>query len=53
MSATTETVPARVDTRFRGAMAAQDRIGVRGLRRRLEEMMEGEVRFAGRCMWPR
>ncbi len=42
---TTETIPARVDTRFRGGMSATSNIDVRGLRRRLEETVEGEVRF--------
>jgi FAD/FMN-containing dehydrogenase/Fe-S oxidoreductase len=41
----TETIPARVDTRYRGGMAATDTIDVRGLRRRLEQTVEGEVRF--------
>jgi FAD/FMN-containing dehydrogenase/Fe-S oxidoreductase len=45
MSITTESVPARVDGRFRGGMAAQDTIDVRGLRRRLQETVQGEVRF--------
>jgi FAD/FMN-containing dehydrogenase/Fe-S oxidoreductase len=45
MSAATESVPARVDARFRGGMAAEVQIDVRGLRRRLEETVEGEVRF--------
>src|SRR5579885_3038303 len=42
---TTETIPARVDTWFRGGMSATSNIDVRGLRRRLEETVEGEVRF--------
>ena len=42
---TTETIPARVDTRFRGGMSATAAVDVRGLRRRLEETVEGEVRF--------
>src|SRR5437588_1409127 len=42
---TTETIPARVDTRFRGGMSAAAQIDVRGLRRRLEETVSGEVRF--------
>jgi len=42
---TTETIPARVDTRFRGGMSSADTVDVRGLRRRLEELVEGEVRF--------
>ena len=41
----TETVPARVDVRFQGGMAATDRVDVRGLRRALEQSVEGEVRF--------
>ncbi|HET9719986.1 MAG TPA: FAD-binding and (Fe-S)-binding domain-containing protein [Solirubrobacteraceae bacterium] len=45
MTATTETVPARVDTRFRGGMAASATVDVRALRRRLEETVQGEVRF--------
>jgi len=32
----TETIPARVDVRFHGGMAATDRVDVRGLRRALE-----------------
>jgi FAD/FMN-containing dehydrogenase/Fe-S oxidoreductase len=45
MTATEETVPARVDTRFAGGMAATATIDVRGLRRELERTVEGEVRF--------
>jgi FAD/FMN-containing dehydrogenase/Fe-S oxidoreductase len=45
MAVTTETVPARVDSRFRGGMSATATIDVRGLRRRLEETVTGEVRF--------
>jgi FAD/FMN-containing dehydrogenase/Fe-S oxidoreductase len=45
MAATTETIPARVDTRFRGGMSAAAQIDVRGLRRRLEQTVSGEVRF--------
>jgi FAD/FMN-containing dehydrogenase/Fe-S oxidoreductase len=46
MAATaTETVPARIDVRYSGGMAGADTIDVRGLRRRLEETVEGEVRF--------
>jgi hypothetical protein len=45
MTATDQTVPARVDTRFKGGMAAAAKIDVRGLRRRLEETITGEVRF--------
>jgi FAD/FMN-containing dehydrogenase/Fe-S oxidoreductase len=41
----TETIPARVDTRYRGGMAATDTVDTRGLRRRLEHTVEGEVRF--------
>jgi FAD/FMN-containing dehydrogenase/Fe-S oxidoreductase len=41
----TETVPARVDARFRGGMSASAQVDVRGLRRRLEETVTGEVRF--------
>ncbi len=37
--------PARVDARFRGGMAATVMVDVRGLRRRLEQELEGEVRF--------
>ncbi|HZE05878.1 MAG TPA: FAD-binding oxidoreductase, partial [Solirubrobacteraceae bacterium] len=44
MSAT-ETIPARVDTRFAGGMAGTDTVDVRALRRRLKETVEGEVRF--------
>src|SRR5438270_4451502 len=42
---TTETVPARVDTRYRGGMSATDQVDVRGLRLALEQAVEGEVRF--------
>jgi FAD/FMN-containing dehydrogenase/Fe-S oxidoreductase len=42
---TTETVPARVDTRYRGGMAAAAKVDVRGLRLALEEAVDGEVRF--------
>jgi FAD/FMN-containing dehydrogenase/Fe-S oxidoreductase len=42
---TTETIPARVDTRYRGGMAGAAGIDMRGLRRALEEVVEGEVRF--------
>jgi FAD/FMN-containing dehydrogenase/Fe-S oxidoreductase len=42
---TTETIPARVDTRFRGGMSATASVDVRGLRQRLEKVVEGEVRF--------
>jgi FAD/FMN-containing dehydrogenase/Fe-S oxidoreductase len=45
MTATQETVPARVDVRFEGGMAAATTIDVRGLRRELERTVEGEVRF--------
>ncbi len=45
MTATTETIPARVDPRFRGGMSATSAIDVRGLRRRLEQTVSGEVRF--------
>jgi FAD/FMN-containing dehydrogenase/Fe-S oxidoreductase len=45
MATTTETIPARVDTRFAGGMAATATVDVRGLRKRLEETVEGEVRF--------
>jgi FAD/FMN-containing dehydrogenase len=45
MAVTSETVPARVDTRFRGGMSAADQVDVRGLRRRLAETVQGEVRF--------
>jgi len=47
MSATERqvTVPARVDPRFRGGMAASDAVDVRGLRARLEATVSGEVRF--------
>ncbi|HWD65996.1 MAG TPA: FAD-binding protein, partial [Solirubrobacteraceae bacterium] len=45
MTATAETVPARIDPRFRGGMAGATSIDVRGLRRRLEETVAGEVRF--------
>jgi FAD/FMN-containing dehydrogenase/Fe-S oxidoreductase len=45
MTATTETIPARVDTRFAGGMAGAASVDVRGLRRRLEQEVQGEVRF--------
>ncbi len=42
----TETIPARVDTRYRGGMAATGRRGrARVCAARLEETVEGEVRF--------
>jgi FAD/FMN-containing dehydrogenase/Fe-S oxidoreductase len=40
-----ETIPARVDTRYRGGMSATDTVDTRGLRRRLEQTVQGEVRF--------
>lgn len=45
MATTTETVPARIDVRYAGGMAGADTIDVRGLRKRREETVEGEVRF--------
>jgi FAD/FMN-containing dehydrogenase/Fe-S oxidoreductase len=45
VTTTTETVPARIDTRFRGGMAGADTIDVRGLRKQLEATVQGEVRF--------
>jgi FAD/FMN-containing dehydrogenase len=45
MSSGHETVPAHVDTRFKGGMAASRTIDVRSLRRSLEETVSGEVRF--------
>jgi FAD/FMN-containing dehydrogenase/Fe-S oxidoreductase len=42
---TTETIPARVDTRYRGGMSATDQVDIRGLRLALEQAVEGEVRF--------
>jgi FAD/FMN-containing dehydrogenase/Fe-S oxidoreductase len=45
MSTTTETVPARTDSRFRGGMSSTATIDLRGLRRQLEKTVEGEVRF--------
>jgi FAD/FMN-containing dehydrogenase/Fe-S oxidoreductase len=42
---TTETIPARVDTRYRGGMSATDQVDLRGLRLALEQAVEGEVRF--------
>jgi FAD/FMN-containing dehydrogenase/Fe-S oxidoreductase len=42
---TTETIPARVDTRFRGGMSAADSVDVRALRQALERELDGEVRF--------
>jgi FAD/FMN-containing dehydrogenase/Fe-S oxidoreductase len=41
----TETIPARVDSRFRGGMASTAEVDLRALRRALEEEVEGEVRF--------
>jgi FAD/FMN-containing dehydrogenase/Fe-S oxidoreductase len=41
----TETIPARVDSRFRGGMASTDQVDVRALRQALERELEGEVRF--------
>jgi FAD/FMN-containing dehydrogenase/Fe-S oxidoreductase len=43
--AAVETIPARVDTRFRGGMSAAATVDARGLRRELEQAVEGEVRF--------
>jgi FAD/FMN-containing dehydrogenase/Fe-S oxidoreductase len=43
--ATQTTIPARVDTRFRGGMAAAASVDVRSLRLSLERELEGEVRF--------
>lgn len=45
MTAVREQIPVRVDQRFRGGMAAESTIDVRGLRRRLEQTVQGEVRF--------
>jgi FAD/FMN-containing dehydrogenase len=45
MTTTTETIPARVDSRFRGGMSAAATIVIRGLRRRLEQTVASEVRF--------
>ena len=45
MTATQETIPARVDPRFGGGMAAASTVDVRGLRRQLEHKLEGEVHF--------
>ena len=45
MAVTKETIPARVDSRFRGGMAATATVDVRGLRLRLEQDVAGEVRF--------
>ncbi len=42
---TTETIPAHVDSRFKGGMQAAASIDVRALRQRLEQEVEGEVRF--------
>src|SRR5436305_8678159 len=41
----TESIPARVDTRYRGGMSATATVDTRGLRRRLEQTVHGEVRF--------
>src|SRR5947209_16708616 len=45
MATTTQTIPARVDSRFRGGMSSAATIDLRGLRKRLEETVMGEVRF--------
>src|SRR5947209_15893139 len=45
MTATRETIRARVDPRFHGGMASAESVDVRTLRRRLEESVEGEVGF--------
>jgi FAD/FMN-containing dehydrogenase/Fe-S oxidoreductase len=45
MTSTEESVPARVDARFAGGMASLQTLDVRGLRRRLQETVTGEVRF--------
>ena len=45
MAVIKETIPARVDSRFRGGMAATATVDVRGLRLRLEQDVAGEVRF--------
>ncbi|HET9101871.1 MAG TPA: FAD-linked oxidase C-terminal domain-containing protein, partial [Solirubrobacteraceae bacterium] len=45
MPPTTETVPARVDSRFAGGMQASSSIDIRALRQRLEQEVQGEVRF--------
>jgi FAD/FMN-containing dehydrogenase/Fe-S oxidoreductase len=42
---TIETIPARVDARFHGGMAATAQVDVAGLKRRLRETVSGEVRF--------
>jgi FAD/FMN-containing dehydrogenase/Fe-S oxidoreductase len=41
----TQTIPARVDARFRGGMAATADIDLGHLKRRLEDTVQGEVRF--------
>jgi FAD/FMN-containing dehydrogenase/Fe-S oxidoreductase len=48
-----QTIPARVDERFRGGMAASEQVNVRGLRLALERDVEGEVCFdtASRAMY--
>ncbi len=45
MTATTETIPARVDPRFHGGMAGAATVDVRSLREQLEGAVSGEVRF--------
>ncbi|MHB1835492.1 MAG: FAD-binding oxidoreductase, partial [Solirubrobacteraceae bacterium] len=46
MAATaSERIPARVDPRFQGGMSGTATVPVRELRRRLEQVVEGEVRF--------
>jgi FAD/FMN-containing dehydrogenase/Fe-S oxidoreductase len=40
-----ETVPARVDRRFRGGMAASHDVNIPALKRALKQTVEGEVRF--------
>jgi FAD/FMN-containing dehydrogenase/Fe-S oxidoreductase len=45
MAASTDSVPARIATRYVGGMASAETIDVRGLRKRLEATVQGEVRF--------
>ncbi|HEX6460780.1 MAG TPA: FAD-linked oxidase C-terminal domain-containing protein, partial [Thermoleophilaceae bacterium] len=42
---TTETVPARVDQRYSGGMAAVAQVNINSLKQALEATVEGEVRF--------
>jgi FAD/FMN-containing dehydrogenase/Fe-S oxidoreductase len=45
LNSRTQTIPARVDTRFRGGMAATAEVDRSGLAKTLRDAVEGEVRF--------